>query len=68
MFPQSLSSLVSAVCVDKFSLFYDTDTRAGLRSPVCYLEFLNVQLVDVFPQLLAICMPQRSKGASLEEL
>ena len=68
MFPQSLPSLVSAAFVDKFSLFYDTVTRAGLRSPVCYLEFLNVQLVDVFSQLLAICVPQGSKWGLLGEL
>lgn len=41
MFLQSLPSLASAVFVDKFSLFYDTVTRAGLRSPVCYLESFN---------------------------
>lgn len=61
MILQSVPFFVSAVFVDKFSWFYDTVTRARLRSPVCYLEFLNVQLVDVFSQLLAICVPQGSK-------
>ena len=61
MFLQSLPSLASAVFVDKFSLFYDTVTRAGLRSPLCYLESFNYPAGGCWPPVTGYLCATRVK-------